>query len=142
LRDCDGFFKCTGKLIVTNYLDCVRLARSKDFYFDAPRNLPNFVDTRFYFVSKEFWANHVRYSYKNVNDADGLFLEHAYFKSITLVKRIPFNPVVIRYSGTSGTSGGNYQVTPREYVFLVTLRGIHGVYQRLRTQAKLLIMGK
>lgn len=135
LRNSRGFFKCTGKIIVSNYLACMRQATSKDFYFDAPRDLPNFVDTRFYFVSKEFWMKNLRYSYKNVNDAKGIFLEHAYFKSITQVSTIPFNPVVIRHSGTSGTSGESYHVGFRRYVARVALRRGYGVYKWFRIVA-------
>ncbi|MHB8390974.1 MAG: hypothetical protein ACYDBH_15570 [Acidobacteriaceae bacterium] len=135
LRDSEGFFKCTGKIIVSNYLACMRQARSKDFYFDAPWDLPNFVDTRFYFVSKEFWMKNLRYSYKDVNDVNGIFLEHVYFNSIARVSTIPFNSVVIRHSGTSGTSGDSYHLSFRKYVARVALRRGYGVYKWLRILA-------
>jgi hypothetical protein len=135
LRGAMGFFKCTGKLIVLNYQACVRQAMHRDFFFDAPRNLPKFVDTRFYFASKDFWNKHLRAAYRAVNDPAGKFLEHAYFDAITQAANIPFNPVVIRYSGVSGTSGHRYDISERHYRFLVALRTARGVLLRLTGKA-------
>ena len=136
LQGSEGFFKCTGKIIVPNYMACIRQAKSKEFYFDAPRSLRNFVDTRFYFVSKKFWINNLRYSYKNVNDYKGIFLEHVYFDSIARVGAIPFNPVAIRYCGTSGSSGDTYYVNLRLHIARVVLRRGYGIYKWLRIQAR------
>jgi hypothetical protein len=134
LQGSKGFFKCTGKIVVPNYLACVEQARSRDFFFDAPRSLPNFVDTRFYFVSKEFWNRNLRYAYKDVDDVNGVYLEHVYFKSISRVSAIPFNPVLIRHFGTSGSSGSTYRLNFRQYVARVTLRTGYGVYLTLHAR--------
>lgn len=115
LAECEGFFKCTGKIIVENYLDCVKHARSRQFYFDLPRGLPNFVDTRFYFTSKSFWEANLRDAYKKVNDPSGVFLENAYYESINKVARIPYNPVVIRLRGLSGTSSETFEIPSLKY---------------------------
>jgi hypothetical protein len=110
-----GFFKCTGKIIVDNYLQCVEHAKTKQFYFDFPRGIPNFVDTRFYFTSKSFWEANLRDAYKKVNDPRGVFLENAYYESIRKVAEIPYNPVVIRLRGLSGTSSETFEISSIMY---------------------------
>lgn len=115
LAACEGFFKCTGKIIVENYLDCVEHADSQQFYFDVPRGSSNFVDTRFYFTSKNFWEANLRNAYKKVDDSKGVFLENAYYASIAKVAEIPYNPVVIRLRGVSGTSSETFAIGPVMY---------------------------
>lgn len=130
LQDCAGFFKCTGKIIVENYLECADFAKTKEFYFDAPRTLKGFVDTRFYFASKDFWLRNLRSAYKNVHDAENVFLEHAYYEAIAKVSRVPFNPIVIRYAGVSGTSGDSYGTTEVRHAVSTIRRRIYALLTR------------
>lgn len=134
LMDQSGFFKCTGKVIVENYRECVDQARSKDFYFDAPRGTNRYLETRFYYVSKLFWNANLRDAYRNVNDSKGVFLEHAYYDSIKRVCDIPFNPVVIRFRGISGTVGDVYGSSPAMYLLRRSWRRSYGLFDRLRSK--------
>lgn len=130
LQECTGFFKCTGKIIVENYLECSEFARSKEFYFDAPRTLKEFADTRFYFVAKDFWLRNLRSAYKKVNDFENIFLEHAYYEAIARVSRVPFNPIVIRYAGVSGTSGDSYRTNEFGHTLSTIRRRIYALVKR------------
>ena len=130
LQECSGFFKCTGKIVVENYLECVDFARDKQFYFDAPRTLPNFVDTRFYFATRAFWLQNLRYAYTHVDDPGNVFLEHAYFEAIAKVGPVPFNPIVFRYAGVSGTSGEFYSSDRYQHLFRTIRRRAYGYATR------------
>lgn len=131
LQQCSGFFKCTGKIVVENYRECIAFARGKQFYFDAPRTLPNFVDTRFYFATRDFWLRNLRYAYKSVDDPGKFYLEHAYFQAIAQVAPVPFNPIVFRYSGVSGTSGDSYRTGDVVQALWTLRRRLFGFVQRI-----------
>lgn len=106
LKNSDFFMKCTSKLWVENFFEV-----SKNFngiFLSDVQGLlrPKMVDTRFYISSKSFFLENLMHAYLDVNDDDGMFLEHCYIHKIRQKKVsgwISKKSIDIR--GLSGTSG-------------------------------------
>lgn len=103
----DNFFKITGRLTLKNFN---KILSSMDFnknYFTKLRN--NRVDTRFYFVQKNFYQNNLLKGYTNVNDDKLIYLEHVFFNIICRnkfedVTSFKYYPIMLGYSGSTGES--------------------------------------
>jgi hypothetical protein len=99
-----AFVKCTGKLWVANYADCLA-AFDRDFQCAVNgKRVIETIDTRIYFARREFWLRHLSDAHLRVNDPEGYFLEHSYldrlreigFRGVTL----PVPPIVLGRSGS------------------------------------------
>jgi hypothetical protein len=114
LRESDFFAKCTAKLWVDNFPDCVAgwngSCLLKGYFADVFSFKPtrfDYIDTRFYLVSKAFYAKYLASTYLDVGDERGLSLEHC-FRDVILehgLDRILFNvpPVICGVGGGTGT---------------------------------------
>lgn len=114
LRESDYFAKCTAKLWVENFLDCVSewngTCLCKGYFADVfsfRRTRFDYIDTRFYLVSKSFYSKYLASAYLNVGGERGLSLEHC-FRDVILenkLVRILFNvpPVIHGVGGGTGT---------------------------------------
>jgi hypothetical protein len=114
LKESEYFAKCTSKLWVENFFECLKgwngtfLCKgyfSNVYSFRKTRFL--YVDTRFYLVNKSFYLENLVYLYLNVGTKHGLSLEHC-FRDVILknkYKKILFNvhPVICGVGGGSGT---------------------------------------
>ncbi|MEQ1879928.1 MAG: hypothetical protein ABL878_03055 [Burkholderiales bacterium] len=117
LREADWFAKCTAKLWVDNFDSCLQEWNGyflcKAFFanvFGFKRTHFEYVDTRFYMVTKEFYARYFAETHLMVGGHHGTSIEHN-FKAIVLnnnLKKIMFkSPPVIR--GVGGGSGKYYR---------------------------------
>jgi hypothetical protein len=114
LKESDYFAKCTAKLWVENFLDCVRewngTCLCKGYFSDVfsfKRTRFEYIDTRFYLVSKSFYSKYLASTYLNVGGERGLSLEHC-FRDVILENgfgKILFNvpPVICGVGGGTGT---------------------------------------
>lgn len=114
LKESDYFAKCTGKLWVENFVDCVAgwngTCLCKGYFADVfsfKRTRFEYIDTRFYLVSKSFYSKYLSSAYLNVGGERGLSLEHC-FRDVILENKfgkILFNvpPVICGVGGGSGT---------------------------------------
>lgn len=105
-----AFGKCTGKLWVENYLDCVKAFNGlAAFDFKGGVN-PSQIDTRFYLVSKDFYKSNLATAYQSVDDKNGFYLEHA-FRDGLRVKRVSDYAMfpTPRVCGISGSMGLMYR---------------------------------
>ncbi len=114
LAESDYFAKCTAKLWVENFLDCLAgwngSCLLKGYFADVfsfKRTRFDYIDTRFYLVSKSFYAQYFASAYLNVGDERGLSIEHC-FRDAILENRLSgvlFNvpPVICGVGGGSGT---------------------------------------
>ena len=114
LKESDFFAKCTSKLWVENFFECLEgwngtfLCKgyfSNVFSFRKTQFL--YVDTRFYLVNKSFYLKNLVFAYLNVGNKPGLSLEHC-FRDVILKNKyegILFNvpPVICGVGGGSGT---------------------------------------
>jgi hypothetical protein len=128
LSNASHFAKCTGKLYVRNYPQCLAAYRGSEFMCGVyGRNRIRCLDTRLYFASRNFYLQHLATAHLQVDDPKGYFLEHSYLdrlrehglKGFTL----PVMPIVV---GRSGSGDREYEVpgfykrlvrSVRHYVF-------------------------
>lgn len=117
LKGSDFFAKCTAKLWVENFLECLQgwngTFLCKGYFSDVfsfKRTQFSYVDTRFYLVKKSFYLKNLASTYLNVGGERGLSLEHC-FRDVILEKKyskVLFNvPAVI--CGVGGGSGTYYK---------------------------------
>ena len=114
LRESDYFAKCTAKLWVDNFLDCVAgwngSCLLKGYFADVFSFKPtrfDYIDTRFYLVSKTFYSKYLSTTYLNVGGERGLSLEHC-FRDVIIengIHKILFSvpPVICGVGGGTGT---------------------------------------
>ena len=114
LKESDFFAKCTSKLWVENFFDCLEHWNGKflckAFFsnvFSLGKTRFEYVDTRFYLVSKSFYLKYLSTVYLNVGGEQGLSLEHCFRDVIRKEQfsKIMFNvpPVICGVAGGSGT---------------------------------------
>lgn len=113
LGEADFFGKCTSKLWVENFLDCLAQWNGKflckgvfEQVFSFRPTEFSYVDTRFYLADKSFYQAHLSKAYLNVGDQQGLSLEHCFMNVILENKfeHVLFNnpPVICGVGGGSG----------------------------------------
>lgn len=114
LKESDFFAKCTAKLWVENFFECLKCWNGtflcKGYFsnvFSFKKTQFSYVDTRFYLVNKSFYLKNLVSAYLNVGGEQGLSLEHC-FRDVILkeqYKKIMFNvpPVICGVGGGSGT---------------------------------------
>jgi hypothetical protein len=115
LRSSDFFVKCTAKLWVENFFDCLNDWNGtfvcKGYFsnvFSLFKNTEfSYIDTRFYIVSKLFYLENLASTYLHVDSANGYSLEHC-FRDVILngkFEKILLNvpPVICGVGGGSGT---------------------------------------
>src|ERR1019366_7445454 len=114
LKESDFFAKCTAKLWVENFFECLKCSNGtflcKGYFsnvFSFKKTQFSYVDTRFYLVNKSFYLKNLVSAYLNVGGEQGLSLEHC-FRDVILkekYKKIMFNvpPVICGVGGGSGT---------------------------------------
>jgi len=113
LKESDYFAKCTSKLWVENFFDCIKSWNGRFLtkgYFSDVFSFKNtqfsYIDTRFYLVSKSFYLQNLESEYLNVGGERGLSLEHC-FRNVILkngFENVLFNvpPVICGVGGGSG----------------------------------------
>lgn len=109
LRQSPSFAKCTGKLWVDNFTDCVAGFTGPAAFLLNGKSHVKYIDTRFYIISKEVFQAWLAQAFCKVDDAAGYYLEHAYADALSGFKsdEITMWPAP-QIAGLSGTSGLNY----------------------------------
>lgn len=116
IKKVQGFFKVTGRLKLINSDQLLRQCDEQQNYF-MPVSLlrPRFmvpkaaracVDVRVYYVTVEFFKAVLLDAYKEVNDDQIYFLEHAYYNALARwgvsIKCFPVAPEITGISGSNG----------------------------------------
>lgn len=112
LAGSDYFAKCTAKLWVENYVECLKswngIFLCHGFFenvFSLRITFFSYVDTRFYLANKKFYKDNLASAYLRLANGEGLSIEH-HFRDILIeqnFKKILFGlPPVI-----CGVGGGN-----------------------------------
>ena len=124
LNDADSFIKCTGKLWVDNFWDCIKNTESNFLcqayftnVFSLKKTTLKYIDTRFYFFKKDFYCRHFLNAHQGLSISSGYgieesFLDIAIKNSFT---RFLFN-YPVRILGVGGGSGSYYRSTARRYL--------------------------
>lgn len=113
IKQSEFFVKCTSKLWVDNFLDCLEQWNGTflckgvfEKVFSPSRTRFAYVDTRFYLVNKDFYQNNLSTAYLNVGGEQGLSLEHC-FRDVIVKKELhkvllTVPPVICGVGGGSG----------------------------------------
>lgn len=119
LKNSDWFAKCTAKLWVDNFLACVKEWNGqflcKAFFANAYSFKPTsleYIDTRFYIITKDFYLNNFSDIYINLGINDGSSIEIEFLKKLRRLNLKNFlfrtDPIV---SGVGGGSGKYYNTS-------------------------------
>lgn len=122
IQECGAFTKCTSKLWVDNYLECLThwngIMRIKGVFLDVfsplkPTRLA-YIDTRFYISSCEAYRKYFENAHLDIRRDAGHGLEEC-FRDVVLTQRLehillPVPPVI---SGVGGGTGIYYVNTKR-----------------------------
>ena len=120
-----GFFKLTGRLVISN-IDKIAMQMDERINYFNPmyiNPMKHMTDTRFYYVLKRDYISNLLHVYNQVDDNDkNTYLEsifHRYLNNTYLsYKNMPIYPA---FEGQSGTSGHQYQLSKTRYMIKNTL---------------------
>ena len=113
IAESDYFTKCTSKLWVENYAECLAGWNEKflchgffENVFSFRKTHFSYIDTRFFLTNKEFYKQRFASAYLRLTNEQGLSIEH-HFKEIIIennLERILFSlpPVICGVGGGSG----------------------------------------
>lgn len=112
LKESDFFAKCTAKLWVENFIECLKCWNGtfvgKGYFSDVfsfRKTQFSYIDTRFYLVNKLFYLDNLDSAYLNVREDRGHSLEHCFRDVVSNNNyKILFNvpPVICGVGGGSG----------------------------------------
>ena len=110
LKKYDAFAKCTSKLWLSNYFECIKVFSGRAAFLTAPFFSPDKVDTRFYIISKDFYLGKFSSIHTRVDDLNGRHLEHVFFE---VIDNMPYRQVIGReiadIYGHSGSVGIHFK---------------------------------
>lgn len=117
LREAQWFVKCTAKLWVDNYFDCLEEWNGrflcKAYFsnvFSLKRMNLEYIDTRFYLADKSYYQNHFSGVYQALSKNPGISIEEQFLEVVqsAVLQGILFSspPMV---SGVGGGSGKYYK---------------------------------
>lgn len=119
LKETDWFIKCTAKLWVENFIPCLKQWNGsflcKAFFsnvFSFKETSLEYIDTRFYMVSKKFYRENFSDLYINLGIDDGSSIETEILKRLRQLNLNNFifkTPPII--SGVGGGSGRYYNTS-------------------------------
>lgn len=117
LLEQDVFMKCTSKLWVSNFESIMTSCNGTRFNIrtkptGAESRRFSWVDTRFYSVTKEFFATNLADAYKSVNRLEKHYIEHAYLDALISAGVVndvlfPKKPIIKGVSGSFGVEHKN-----------------------------------
>lgn len=99
-----AFFKVSGRLFVSNFEEVERAHHDLPVVFGQ---LPWHLDTRFWKATPQFYKEHLASVYHEVNDLDGVYIEHVYARRMQTQSVADFL-VTPRFVGRSGTNLSGY----------------------------------
>lgn len=126
-----SFFKVTGRLLVLNFDAIAQRVRPGKTYFQRVGRNPfvnvEKVDTRFYYCNTELFGSCLVDAYKVVNDNEGRYLEHAYYRALrsgqTTYGGFGVPPL---FAGISGSTGLSYSIGPIKRIAEVIINYLGG----------------
>ena len=111
LFNAENFAKCTSKLWVSNFDQCLKGYNGKAFFTLYGGFKPKYVDTRFYIVNIDYFKENLSELHRSIDDKNGLYLEvvfGTFFRKIRYSDYLAF-PAPMVY-GVSGTTGRKYNI--------------------------------
>jgi len=117
LKESKYFIKVTGRVKVRN-IDCL-LFFMKNSHLYFVRNSPFNVDTKVYGIPSEVYKKFFLYAFKEVDDIEGIYLEHL-FSEVIVKNQLKIHNFVVfpNVQGISGSTGITYSVSLKRRIWL------------------------
>lgn len=118
LHASEAFSKCSSKLWVSNYAECLREWRGDCLFSGVFKNSFNIfkptemvqLDTRFYIVRKDFYLQNLANAHQQIRKEDGFGLEDSFYQLLLRMNKNRYlfstQPVI---SGVGGGTGKYYK---------------------------------
>lgn len=103
LKDETYFYKCTGRLFIRNCNSLLREKHCKETVFTGVPD-DKWAFTWFFKVNKDFYEKHLSQAFNEVNDYQGIFMEHIYYK--VLSSHLDEIELFRKYPNVTGVSAG------------------------------------
>ena len=124
LIDAHFFAKCTSKLWVGNFHDCLKQWNGRLMFQAKISNILKFkplifrhIDTRFYMMNRDLYLRDFQQAYWKVDDAADHSLEHCFREVIQHQQMQGFlSPTPFCIYGYSGTTGDFFEMSRRTYL--------------------------
>ena len=113
LKDEDSFYKCTGRLFIKNCNSILKEKHKSDTVFSGIPS-DNWAFTWFFKVNKGFYRKYLAEAYTEVNDYNGIYMEHIYYRILT--ENLDKIDVFYRYPNVSGVSAGTNSAYHSGYI--------------------------
>ena len=112
------FIKLTGRITIENLDAIIRKMQPGKMYFNPVKiyGKDHQIDTKFYKVPTECYRQYFSQLYKEVKDAENVFIEHLFWQCIR-EKKLPCanTPEYPRYRGKSASTGQDYGTNNVKY---------------------------
>jgi hypothetical protein len=102
LKNVDNFFKCTGKIYCRNFDEILYMIQQNNIQNIFWKDLFDYrADTRFFYVSKEFYKNFLMPAYRKIDDRKDMTSENLVLKVINenLAPGQAVRPLLTGYAG-------------------------------------------
>ena len=103
LKSATNFFKCTGKVYCRNFYEIFNMIQQNNIQNIFWRDVfDSFMDTRFFYTSKDFCEKFLMRAYEDIDDRNNLMSEHCVLKvaSEHLTQRASIRPMLSGFSGS------------------------------------------
>lgn len=124
LNDAGSFIKCTAKLWVDNFRDCIKNTQSNFLcqayfsdVFSLKKTTLKYIDTRFYFFKKDYYCKYFLDAHQGLSISSGYGIEESFRDIVVkngLTRFLIKNPVKIL--GVGGGSGSYYRNSTHRYL--------------------------
>lgn len=135
LRQCDCFYKLTGRLIVKNMDKILAATSQKSSFIYYPKTIykisKHHIETYFYKVEKSLYINNLIDAYQEVDEPHFQYLEHVFHERLSKAGLRSFNTLPL-ISGFSGTSGYAYEPVTK-YRLMENINYFIGVHNLRQT---------
>jgi len=111
LQNSHGFYKITGKLFIDNFNTLHSKINDTQNYMrrdTAKIEGTVAVDSRFFYMQKEFYKKYIQELYKGVDDDNGIYIERLIYKQLLPMKVVKNFPILPNIIGFSGSTRQNY----------------------------------
>lgn len=135
VRQCDCFYKLTGRLIVKNMDKILASTSQESSFIYYPKTIykisKDHIETYFYKVEKSLYIKKLIDAYQEVDEPHFQYLEHVFHERLSKTGLRSFNTVPL-ISGFSGTSGDEYEPVTK-YRLMENINYFIGVHNLKQT---------
>ncbi len=149
IRQCDVFYKLTGRLVVKNMDKIVAATQSFNSFIYYPKSIykipKDHIETYFYKVDKNLYVKYLIDAHRDIDETQFRYLEHLFYERLSKIDLQSFKLVPL-ISGFSGTSGNSYEPKMKDLILekINYLIGVHNLkktkFERVMTSILSLLL--